>query len=285
MSIMVGVGRGAAAGVVVKNAEALERMEKVDTLLVDKTGTWTEGKPKVVAIATIRRHFRHRPVALCRSRRPPSQHPLAAAIVAEAAARSILIETAADFDAPSGKRVFGTLDGRRIAIGNPAYLSELGVDTAALTEVADPHRREGATAVLVAIDGKAAGVIGIADPVKATTPGALAALKAEGVRVIMVTGDNRVTAEAVARRLRLDEVEADVLPEAKSAIVARLQAEGRVVAMAGDGINDASALAAADVGIAMDRHRCTDRKCRDYLGQGLPDRRCSCPPSQPCHHA
>lgn len=285
MSIMVGVGRGAAAGVVVKNAEALERMEKVDTLLVDKTGTWTEGKPKVVAIEPFAGISDIDLLRFAAAVAPPSQHPLAAAIVAEAAARSILIETAADFDAPSGKRVFGTLDGRRIAIGNPAYLSELGVDTAALTEVADPHRREGATAVLVAIDGKAAGVIGIADPVKATTPGALAALKAEGVRVIMVTGDNRVTAEAVARRLRLDEVEADVLPEAKSAIVARLQAEGRVVAMAGDGINDASALAAADVGIAMDRHRCTDRKCRDYLGQGLPDRRCSCPPSQPCHHA
>jgi len=251
MSIMVGVGRGAAAGVLVKSAEALERMEKVDTLLVDKTGTLTEGKPKVVAIEPFAGITEADLLRFAAAVERPSQHPLAAAIVAEAAARSLAVETAANFDAPTGKGVIGTLDGRRIAIGNPAYLSELGVDTAALTEAADRHRREGATAILVAIDGKAAGVIAIADPVKESTPSALAALKAEGIRVIMVTGDNRVTAEAVARRLGLDEIEADVLPDAKSAIVARLQAEGRVVAMAGDGVNDAPALAAADVGIAM----------------------------------
>ncbi len=251
MSIMVGVGRGAAAGVLVKNAEALERMEKVDTLLVDKTGTLTEGKPKVVGIEPFAGITEADLLRFAAAVERPSQHPLAAAIVAEAAARSLAVETAADFDAPTGKGVIGTLDGRRVAIGNPAYLSELGVDTAALTQAADRHRREGATAILVAIDGKAAGVIAIADPIKDTTPSALAALKAEGIRVIMVTGDNRVTAQAVARRLGLDEVEADVLPDAKSAVVARLQAEGRVVAMAGDGVNDAPALAAADVGIAM----------------------------------
>ena len=251
MSIMVGVGRGAAAGVLVKNAEALERMEKVDTLLVDKTGTLTEGKPKVVAIEPFSGFTEAYLLRLAAAVERPSQHPLAAAIVAEAAARSLAVETAADFDAPVGKGVIGTVNGRRVLIGNPAYLSELGVDTAALSEAADRHRREGATAILVAVDGKAAGVIAIADPVKASTPSALAALKAEGIRVIMVTGDNRVTADAVARRLGLDEIEADVLPDAKSAVVARLQAEGRVVAMAGDGVNDAPALAAADVGIAM----------------------------------
>jgi Cu+-exporting ATPase len=251
MSIMVGVGRGAAAGVLVKNAEALERMEKVDTLLVDKTGTLTEGKPKVVAIEPFSGITKAELLRLAAAVERPSQHPLAAAIVSEAAARELTVETASDFDAPTGKGVIGTVDGRRVAIGNPAYLSELGVDTGALSEAADRHRREGATAILVAVDGKAAGVIAIADPVKQSTPSALAALKAEGIRVIMVTGDNRVTAEAVARRLGLDEVEADVLPDAKSAVVARLKAEGRVVAMAGDGVNDAPALAAADVGIAM----------------------------------
>lgn len=251
MSIMVGVGRGAAAGVLVKNAEALELMEKVDTLLVDKTNTLTEGKPKVVAIDPFSGFTEADLLRLAAAVERPSQHPLGAAIVAEAEALSLATETAADFDAPTGKGVIGTVDGRRVAIGNPAYLSELGVDTAALTEAADRHRREGATAILVAVDGKAAGVIAIADPVKASTPSALAALKAEGIRVIMVTGDNRVTAAAVARRLGLDEVEADVLPDAKSAVVARLKAEGRVVAMAGDGVNDAPALAAADVGIAM----------------------------------
>ena len=251
MSIMVGVGRGAAAGVLIRNAEALERMEKVDTLLVDKTGTLTEGKPKVVAIEPFSGISEAELLRFAAAVERASQHPLAAAIIAEAAARTLAVGTATDFDAPTGKGVIGTVDGHRVAIGNPAYLSELSVDTAALTEAADRHRREGATAILVAVDGKAAGVIGIADPVKASTPGALAALKAAGIRVIMVTGDNRITAEAVARRLGLDEVAADVLPDAKSAVVARLKAEGRVVAMAGDGVNDAPALAAADVGIAM----------------------------------
>lgn len=251
MSIMVGVGRGAAAGVLVKNAEALERMEKVDTLLVDKTGTLTEGKPRVVAIEPFSGFTEAELLRLAAAVERPSLHPLAAAVVTAAAVRTLAVETATDFDAPTGKGVIGTVDGRRVAIGNPAYLSELGVDTAALTEAADRHRREGATAILVAVDGKAAGVIAIADPVKESTPSALTALKAGGIRVIMVTGDNRVTAEAVARRLGLEEVEADVLPDAKSAVVARLKAEGRVVAMAGDGVNDAPALAAADVGIAM----------------------------------
>ncbi|MBC7496989.1 MAG: heavy metal translocating P-type ATPase [Sphingomonadaceae bacterium] len=251
MSIMVGVGRGAAAGVLVKNAEALERMEKVDTLLVDKTGTLTEGKPKVVAIEPFGGMAEDELLRFAAAVERPSQHPLAAAVVAEAAARKLVVETATDFDAPTGKGVIGTVDGRRVAIGKPGYLSELKVDNAALTEAAERHRRDGATAILVAIDGKAAGVIAIADPVKATTADAVAALKAEGIRVIMLTGDNRTTAEAVARRLGIDEIEADVLPDQKSAVVTRLKVEGRVVAMAGDGVNDAPALAAADVGIAM----------------------------------
>jgi Cu+-exporting ATPase len=251
MSIMVGIGRGAAAGVLVKSAEALERMEKVDTLLVDKTGTLTEGRPAVVAIEPFGGMEEAELLRLAAAVEVPSQHPLGAAIVAAAKARSLVVEAASNFDAPTGKGVIGTISGRRVAIGNSAWLAELGVDTAALAEAGDRHRRDGATAILVAVDGKAAGVIAIADPVKLTTPAALAALKAEGIRVIMVTGDNRVTAEAVARRLGLDEVEADVLPDAKSAVVARLKAEGRIVAMAGDGVNDAPALAAADVGIAM----------------------------------
>lgn len=251
MSVMVGVGRGAAAGVLIKSAQALEQMEKVDTLLVDKTGTLTEGKPKVVAIEPFSGTTEAELLRFAAAVERPSQHPLAAAIVAEAASRAMPVEAAGDFDAPTGKGVIGTVDGRRVAIGNPAYLSELGVDTSALADAANRHRREGATAILVAVDGKPAGVIAIADPVKATTPGALAALKSEGIRVIMLTGDNRITAEAVARRLGLDEVEADVLPDAKSAVVARLKAQGRIVAMAGDGVNDAPALAAADVGIAM----------------------------------
>ena len=251
MSIMVGVGRGAESGVLMKSAEALERMEKVDTLLVDKTGTLTAGKPKVVAIEPFSGITEADLLRFAAAVERPSQHPLAAAIVAEAATRSLPVETVSDFDAPTGKGVIGTVAGRRVAIGNPAYLSELSVNTAALTEAADRHRHEGATAILVAVDGKAAGVIAIADPVKPSTPGALAALKADGIRVIMVTGDNRVTAEAVARKLGIDEVEADVLPDAKSAVVDRLKTEGRIVAMAGDGVNDAPALAAADVGIAM----------------------------------
>jgi len=250
MSIMVGVGRGAGVGVLVKNAEALERLEKVDTLVVDKTGTLTEGKPKVVAVEPFGMS-EDELLRLAAAVEQSSQHPLATAVVAEAALRKLPPANATDFDAPTGKGVIGTVDGRRVAIGKPGYLSELGIDAALLADAAERHRRDGATAILVAVDGKAAGVIAIADPVKASTADALAQLKAEGIRVIMLTGDNRTTAEAVARRLGIDEVEADVLPDQKSAVVARLKAEGRVVAMAGDGVNDAPALAAADVGIAM----------------------------------
>jgi len=251
MSIMVGVGRSAGAGVLIKNAEALERLEKVDTLVVDKTGTLTEGKPKVVAIEVAAGFAEADLLRLAAAVEKQSQHPLAAAVVAAAVERGIAIAEVTDFDAPTGKGVIATVGGKRVAIGKPAYLSEVGADPAALADAAERYRRDGATAVLVAIDGVAAGVIAVADPVKASAADAIAALKAEGIRVIMLTGDNRTTAQAVAAKLGLDEIEADVLPDQKAAVVERLKREGRVVAMAGDGINDAPALAAADVGIAM----------------------------------
>ncbi|TPE62604.1 heavy metal translocating P-type ATPase [Sandaracinobacter neustonicus] len=251
MSIMVGVGRGAQAGVLIKNAEALERLEKVDTLLVDKTGTLTEGKPRVASVTPAPGFDEKGLLAMAASLERPSQHPLAAAIVAEAAARNLLVEEVADFDAPSGKGVTGKVGGRQVMIGKAAWLAEHGVDTGALTEAADKARREGATAVLVAVDGKPAGSIAIADQVKASTASALAALRAKGLDVIMLTGDNRVTAEAIAQRLGIAHFEADVLPADKQAVVERLKREGKVVAMAGDGVNDAPALAAADVGVAM----------------------------------
>jgi len=251
MSIMVGVGRGARAGVLVKNAEALERMEKVDTIVIDKTGTLTEGKPKVVAVRTRGDVGDAELLRLAASLERSSEHPLAAAIVEAAKERGLILADAADFDAPIGKGVTGVVDGRYVTIGNRAMMASAGVDTAALDAEAETLRQDGATAIFVAIDGEPAGIIAIADPVKSTTPAALAALKAAGLRIVMVTGDNRTTAEAVARRLGIEEVEADILPEDKAKIVERLRREGRVVAMAGDGVNDAPALAAADVGIAM----------------------------------
>jgi Cu+-exporting ATPase len=251
MSIMVGIGRGAEAGVLIKNAEALERMEKVDTLVVDKTGTLTEGKPKVVRIVAADRFDEANVLRLAASVERASEHPLAAAIVEAAAAKNITLASTRGFDSPVGKGAVGLVDKRRVALGNAKFLAELGVDTTPLDAEAETLRRDGATAIFIAADGKLAGVIAIADPVKQTTPEALAALAAAGIRVIMLTGDNKTTAQAVARRLGIAQVEAEVLPEQKSAAVARLRAEGRVVAMAGDGVNDAPALAAADVGIAM----------------------------------
>ncbi|MFY8196862.1 MAG: heavy metal translocating P-type ATPase, partial [Novosphingobium sp.] len=249
MSIMVGVGRGAGLGVLIKNAEALERMEKVDTLVVDKTGTLTMGRPAVTAIVPSAGHTEEDVLRLAAAVEQSSEHPLALAIVDAAKARSLVLAQVAEFDSPTGRGALGTVEGKRIVLGNARFLTEQNIDTAALTAAADDLRREGATAIFVGIDGQAAGAIAIADPVKPTTPEALDALRREGIRVVMLTGDNRTTAEAVARRLGIDEVEADVLPDQKSAVVARLKSEGRVVAMAGDGVNDAPALAAADVGI------------------------------------
>jgi Cu+-exporting ATPase len=262
MSIMVGVGRGAQMGVLIKNAEALERMEKVDTVVVDKTGTLTEGKPAVVAVELAHGYSgltEEQLLRLSAAVENASEHPLARAIVDKAQAGLIqadgqasgrLLEVA-DFDAPAGKGVLGTVEGRKIIIGTAGFLRSQDIDSEVLAEQADELRRTGATAVLVAVDGTPAGVIGIADQVKETTPAALAALRKEGIEVIMLTGDNEVTAAAVAAELGIDRVEAEVLPDHKADVVNMLRAEGRVVAFAGDGVNDAPALAAADVGLAM----------------------------------
>jgi len=251
MSIMVGVGRGAQAGVLIKNAEALERIEKVDTLVVDKTGTLTEGRPKVVALSTVAGIDETQMLRYAASVEHASEHPLARAIVEAAAERRIELLPVRGFDSPTGKGAIGMIERRRVVLGNASFLRELGITTDALEAWAEQQRREGATAIFAAIDGKVSGAIAIADPVKASTPEALASLKADGIRIVMLTGDNRTTAEAVARRLGLTEVEAEVLPDGKSAVVDKFKRAGRVVAMAGDGVNDAPALAAADVGIAM----------------------------------
>ncbi|WP_439544449.1 heavy metal translocating P-type ATPase [Hyphomicrobium sp.] len=251
MSIMVAVGRGAQSGILIKNAEALERMEKVDTLLVDKTGTLTEGKPRVVAVEPASDISEDDLLRLAASLERASEHPLAAAIVAAARERNLAIVEPSRFEQPIGKGVLGTVEGKRLVIGNDHIMHDAGIDTSSLRDRADSLRRDGATAIFVAIDGSAAGVIAIADPIKATTPAAIAALKEAGLRVVMLTGDQRTTALAVARQLGIEHVEAEVLPEDKSAIVSRYKRQGRIVAMAGDGINDAPALAAADVGIAM----------------------------------
>ena len=251
MSIMVGVGRGAEMGVLIKNAVALERMEKVDTLVIDKTGTLTEGKPKVTAIVPAAGFDEREVLRLAASLERASEHPLAQAIVAAAEERGIELAQVSDFDSPVGKGVVGKVEEKSVAFGNAKFLTELGVDAGTLTEKADQLRRDGATAIFAAIGGKVAGILAIADPVKQSTPEALKALKAEDIRIVMLTGDNQTTAEAVARELGIDEVHAEVLPEDKQKIVEKLRAEGRVVAMAGDGVNDAPALAAADVGIAM----------------------------------
>jgi P-type Cu+ transporter len=251
MSIMVGVGRGAQIGVLIKNAEALERMEKVNTIVVDKTGTLTEGKPKVVAFIAAKTRDANQVLRIAASLEQQSEHPLAKAIVAEAAARGLALTKPSEFDSPVGKGVIGRVEDQRVVIGNARFLEEYGVSAEPLAARAEELRREAASAIFIGIDGALAGVIGIADPIKESTPEALRALKEAGIEVIMLTGDNQVTAEAVARNLGISRIEAEVLPDQKSAVVAKLRSEGRVVAMAGDGVNDAPALAAADVGIAM----------------------------------
>ena len=251
MSIMVGVGRGAQAGVLIKNAEALERLEKVDTLVLDKTGTLTEGKPKVVAIEAAEGFHEDDLLRLAASVERSSEHPLADAIVAAAKQRNLALGEVRDFDAPAGKGVTGNIEDKSVLVGSASFLQSHGVAVEDMQARAEELRADGATVINIAIDGRQAGLFAIADPVKPSTPDALKALAEEGIKVIMLTGDNRTTANAVARRLGIADVEADVLPEQKSAVVARLQKEGRVVAMAGDGVNDAPALATADVGIAM----------------------------------
>ncbi|MFZ5689642.1 MAG: heavy metal translocating P-type ATPase [Pseudomonadota bacterium] len=251
MSIMVGVGRGAQAGVLIKNAEALERMEKVDTLVVDKTGTLTEGRPALTGMVAATGFSEGEILRLAASVEAASEHPLALAIVSAAKERKIELAPVQDFDSPTGKGAVGTVDGKRVAIGQATFLAELSVATESLQPDADRLRGDGATVVFVAVGGRLAGLLAIADPIKTETRAALEALRAENIRVVMLTGDNRTTALAVAKRLGIADVEAEVLPDGKAAVVEKLRAEGRVVAMAGDGVNDAPALAAADVGIAM----------------------------------
>ena len=251
MSIMVGVGRGAQSGVLIKNAEALEHMEKVTTLVIDKTGTLTEGKPAVTAVVPAPGFNEAEILRLAASVERASEHPLAQAVVAAAEAKGIATLAVTNFDSPVGKGALGSVEGRRVVLGNAKFLAEQKIDVTPLANAAESLRQDGATAIFVGVDGVPAGVLAIADPVKESTPAALASLKAEGIRVVMLTGDNWTTAKAVARRLGIDEVEAEVLPEQKSDVVRKHKEAGEVVAMAGDGVNDAPALAAADVGIAM----------------------------------
>ena len=251
MSIMVGTGKGATMGVLFKDATALEIMRKVDVLVVDKTGTLTEGHPELVSVTAADGFEEQELVRLAASLERGSEHPLAAAIVRGAEARGLDLLAPGDFEAITGKGVRGTVGGTRVALGNARMMSDLGIDFGALPAVAEQLRAEGQTVMFLAIDGAAAGLLGVADPIKPTTPQAIADLHQEGLEVVMLTGDSRTTAEAVARKLHIDRVEAEVLPEQKVEVVKKLQAEGHMVAMAGDGINDAPALAQAHVGIAM----------------------------------
>ncbi len=251
MSIMVGTGRGALAGALIKNAEALETMEKVNTLVVDKTGTLTEGKPKLTSVIPLAGFNEGEVLRLGASLERASEHPLAAAIVSGAQEKGLALAAVSGFRSFTGKGVAGTVEGRTVALGNLKLFEELHIDASELPARAEALRSDGQTVMLLAIDGKAAGLIGVADPVKASTLQAIRALHEENIQVIMLTGDNRITAEAVAKKLGIDRIEAEVLPEQKASIVKQLQAEGRIVAMAGDGINDAPALAQAQVGIAM----------------------------------
>jgi Cu+-exporting ATPase len=251
MSIMVATGRGAALGVLFRNAEAIETMRKVDTLVVDKTGTLTEGKPRLVSLVTVRPDDEPRMLRLVASLERGSEHPLAGAIVKAAAERKVTLVEATGFESRTGKGVLGSVEGQPVALGNEALMFDLGVDIMPLVARVDPLRSDGQTVLFVAVDGKLAGLVGVADPIKTSTAEAIQALRADGIRIVMLTGDSKATADSVARKLGLDEVVAEALPDEKVATVKRLQAEGRIVAMAGDGVNDAPALALAQVGIAM----------------------------------
>jgi P-type Cu+ transporter len=251
MSIMVGIGRGATEGVLIKNAEALEVLEKVDTLVVDKTGTLTEGKPRLSEVVIVAEADRKEILRLAASLERGSEHPLATAILAEALKEGLPISPAEEFRSLTGRGVTGRVDGRSVALGNLSLLQELSIDPGPLAARAEELRGEGHTVMFVVVDGRPAGLLAVSDPIKESTYEAIKILHREGIRIVMVTGDSRTTAEAVARRLKIDQVEAEVLPERKVDVIKRLQAEGRIVAMAGDGINDAPALAQAHVGIAM----------------------------------
>jgi len=251
MSIMVGTGRGATAGVLIKNAEALEVLEKVDTLIVDKTGTLTEGKPQLTSIVSVNEGEESELLRLAASLERASEHPLAAAILSAARQRGLGLSDAGNFQSVTGKGIVGVVDGKSVALGNQKLLDDLGLSSNGLKDLAEKLRQDGQTAMFVVIGDSVAGLLGVADPIKQSTPEAIHMLHGDGIRIVMLTGDSRTTAEAVARNLGIDEFQAEVLPEQKGEIVKRLQASGHVVAMAGDGINDAPALAQAQVGIAM----------------------------------
>lgn len=251
VSIMVGIGRGAQLGVLIRDASALEHLAKVDTLIVDKTGTLTAGKPKVTRLVAANGWQENEVLRIAASLERASEHPLAQAVIGEAEARGLNLVEPQTVESMVGKGISGQVEGRQVRIGSARYLEDLGIATDSLRRIGDDIRGEGATAILVAIDQALAGLVGIADPIKETTPAALSALVAEGIRIIMVTGDNHITAQSIARQLGIQDIEAEVLPDRKSAIVEKLKAEGKIVAMAGDGVNDAPALAAAEVGIAM----------------------------------
>jgi len=248
---MVGIGRGAQAGVLIRDAESLERLEKVDTIVVDKTGTLTEGKPQVTQVHTLAGFDESRLMMLAAALEKSSEHPLAQAIVAKAEQQGGLIPDSTNFDSPNGKGVTGDVDGQRVALGNHLLMQDEGVDFSAIEAPAEALRHDGATVIFAAVDGRIAGAIAIADPIKPSTAAAIKALHKNGMKVVMLTGDNRTSAEAVARKLGIDQVEADVLPEDKARVVQKFRDAGSVVVMAGDGVNDAPALATADVGIAM----------------------------------
>ena len=252
MSIMVGVGRGAQSGVLIRDAESLERMEKVDTVVVDKTGTLTEGRPQVTRLAPAEGDTEETLMRFAAGLEKGSEHPLARAILEKAQSMGLALPEVAEFDSPNGKGVTGRIEGQHVLLGNRLLMEAEGVSLEAFEDEADQLRRDGATVIFAAVDGRVRGLVAISDPVKETTEAAIQALQSDGIRVVMLTGDNRTSAEAVARRLNIDEVEAEVLPEDKGRVVKRLQDEGRVVVMAGDGVNDAPALATADVGVAMD---------------------------------
>jgi P-type Cu+ transporter len=251
MSIMVGMGRGATAGVLIKNAEALEVLQKIETLVVDKTGTLTEGKPRLISVIPVRGQDEVELLFLAASLERGSEHPLAAAIVKGAEERRVKLTETREFRSITGKGVVGSVDGKKVVLGNAKLLEELNIKAGELWGQSEELRKEGQTVMYVVVDGAIAGLLGVADPVKQSTPEAIGLLHEDGIKIVMLTGDNRTTAEAVAKRLGIDQIQAEVLPEQKVEVVKRLQAEGRMVAMAGDGVNDAPALAQAHVGIAM----------------------------------
>jgi Cu+-exporting ATPase len=251
MSVMVGIGRGARAGILMRNADALQMMEKADTLVVDKTGTLTEGRPSLSAIAVANGFDEDEALRLAGGLERASEHPLAAAVVDAAKGRGLSLPDSTDFSSPSGKGASGTIDGKKVIIGSVHFLEENNIDVSALSADADAHRKEGATVIFLGVDGKAAALLALSDKIKPGAQAALDALKAQGFHIVMATGDNPATAKAIADRLGIDDVRAEALPDDKAKLIGALQAKGRVVAMAGDGVNDAPALAAANIGIAM----------------------------------